>query len=46
MRASETLLGQRLPKLALSAVDKALLADPANLSAQRLRLEVLDAIPR
>ena len=46
MRAGEMLLGQHLPELALTAVDKALLADPANLSAQRLRLKVLDAIPR
>ena len=46
MRAGEMLLGQQRPELALTAVDKALLADPANLSAQRLRLKVLDAIPR
>jgi WD40 repeat protein/serine/threonine protein kinase len=46
MRAGEMLLRQDLPELALIAVDKALLADPANLSAQRLRLKVLDAIPR
>jgi hypothetical protein len=46
MRASEMLLAQQRPELALIAVDNALLADPANLSAQRLRLKVLDAMPR
>ena len=45
-RAGEMLLAQGRPELALTAVDKALLADPANLSAQRLRLKVLDAISR
>ena len=45
-RASEMLLAQHRPQLALAAVDKALLADPMNLAAQHLRLEVLDAMPR
>ena len=46
MRAGELLLAQGCPKLALTAVDKALLADPTALSAQRLRVRVLEAIPR
>jgi hypothetical protein len=46
MRAGEMLLAQGRPELALTAVDKALLADPTDLSSQRLRLRVLDAIPR
>ena len=37
-RAGEMLLAQGRPELALTAVDKALLADPTALSAQRLRL--------
>ena len=45
-RAGEMLLAQDRPKLALAAVDQALLADPQDLPAQRLRLRVLDAIPR
>jgi hypothetical protein len=45
-RAGEMLLAQHRPELALTAIDKALLADPTALSAQRLRLKVLDAIPR
>jgi WD40 repeat protein/serine/threonine protein kinase len=45
-RAGEMLLAQGHPELALTAVDKALLADPMALSAQRLRLRVLDAITR
>ena len=45
-RASEMLLAQHRPQLALAAVDKALLADPMDLAAQHLRLEVLDAMPR
>lgn len=40
-RAGEMLLAQNRPKLALAAVDQALLVDPAALSAQRLRLKVL-----
>ena len=45
-RAGEMLLAQDRPKLALAAVDQALLADPTDLPAQRLRLRVLDAMPR
>jgi hypothetical protein len=45
-RAGEMLLAQGHPELALTAVDKALLADPADLPAQRLRLKVLDATAR
>jgi WD40 repeat protein len=40
-RAGEMLLAQDRPKLALEAVDQALLVDPAALSAQRLRLKVI-----
>ena len=43
-RAGEMLLAQHRPELALAAVDKALLADPTDLPAQRLRLEILDAM--
>ena len=45
-RAGEMLLAQQRPELALAAVDKALLADPKDLTAQRLRVKVLDAMPR
>ena len=45
-RASEMLLAQDRPTLALDAVDQALLADPTDLPAQRLRLRILDAMPR
>jgi WD40 repeat protein/tetratricopeptide (TPR) repeat protein len=45
-RAGEMLLQQDQPALALAAVDKGLLADPTNQSAQRLRLKILDLIPR
>jgi WD40 repeat protein len=45
-RAGEMLLGQNQPKLALAAVDKGLLADPTDLSAQRLRLKILEVMPR
>jgi hypothetical protein len=45
-RAAELLLAQRNPELALIAVDEALLADPTDLLAQRLRLRVLDVMPR
>ena len=45
-RAGEMLLAQDRPKLALAAVDQALLADPTDLPAQRLRLKVLEAMPR
>jgi WD40 repeat protein len=43
-RAGEMLLAQHTPELALSAADKALLADTKDQAAQRLRLQVLDAI--
>ena len=46
MRAGEMLLAQERPKLALAAVDNALLADPKDLSAQHLRVKVLGAMPR
>ena len=45
-RAGEMLLAQGHPKLALAAVDQALLADPTDIPAQRLRLRVVDAMPR
>ncbi|HWZ80679.1 MAG TPA: hypothetical protein VNX87_29350 [Candidatus Sulfotelmatobacter sp.] len=45
-RAGEMLLAQGCPELALAAVDKALLADPTDLPAQRLRFRVLNAMPR
>jgi WD40 repeat protein len=45
-RAVEMLLAQHRPELALAAIDKTLVADPTNLLAQRLRLKVLDAMPR
>jgi len=45
-RAGEMLLAQQRPELALAAVDNALLADPKDLSAQRLRVKLLDAMPR
>jgi WD40 repeat protein/serine/threonine protein kinase len=45
-RASEMLLAQDRPKLALTAVDQALLADPTALSVQLLRLKVLEAKTR
>jgi WD40 repeat protein len=45
-RATEMLLAQHESNLALVAVDKGLLANPTDLSAQRLRLRVLDAMPR
>ncbi len=45
-RAAEFLLEHRRPELALSAVDRALHINPTDLPAQRLRLRVLDAMPR
>ena len=45
-RAGEMLLAQHRPELALAAVDKALLADPTDLPAQRLRVKILDAMTR
>ena len=44
--AGEMLLAQNRPELALAAVDKALLADPTDVSAQRLRLEIQNAMTR
>ena len=44
-RAGEMLLAQHQPRLALAAVDKALLADPMEQASQRLRLEILNAVP-
>jgi hypothetical protein len=40
------LLAQGRPELALTAVDKALLADPTAVSAQGFRLKVQNAMPR
>jgi hypothetical protein len=45
-RAGEMLLTQHQPRLALTAVDDALLADSTDRPAQRLRVKVLDAIPK
>jgi WD40 repeat protein/serine/threonine protein kinase len=45
-RAAELLLGQRRPEFALFAVNRALRADPTDLSAQRLRDRVLEGWPR
>jgi hypothetical protein len=45
-RAGEMLLAQHRPELALAAVDKALLADPTDVSAQRLRLGIQNAMTR
>jgi WD40 repeat protein len=44
-RASEMLLAQHRPELALAAINKALLADPTDQPAQRLRSKVLEAMP-
>jgi WD40 repeat protein/serine/threonine protein kinase len=44
IRASEMLLAQHSPKMALAAVDRALLIDPTAVAAQRLRLRVLEAM--
>jgi WD40 repeat protein/tetratricopeptide (TPR) repeat protein len=44
-RAGEMLLRQHQPNLALGAVDTGLLADPTDLSAQHLRVKILDAMP-
>ena len=46
LRAAEMLLAQQRPELALEAVDKALLADPTDPAAQRLRLEIQDGMTR
>jgi WD40 repeat protein/serine/threonine protein kinase len=45
-RAGEMLLAQQRPELAVQAVDKALLSDPTHLAAQRLRLEIENALTR
>jgi WD40 repeat protein len=45
-RAGEMLLAQGHPEQALTAVNKALVVDPTALSAQRLRLRILDVMPR
>ena len=45
-RAGEMLLAQHSPELALAAVDKALLVDSTDLPAHRLRLKILEAMPR
>jgi WD40 repeat protein/serine/threonine protein kinase len=44
--AGEMLLVQDCPELALAAVDRALLADPADLAAHRLRLRIQEAMAR
>jgi dipeptidyl aminopeptidase/acylaminoacyl peptidase len=44
-RAGEMLLAQHQPRLALAAVDKALLADPSDQPTQRLRLEIQETMP-
>jgi WD40 repeat protein/serine/threonine protein kinase len=46
MRASEMLLAQHCPEMALAVVDRALLTDSTAVAAQRLRLRVLDAMAR
>ena len=46
VRAAEILLEQNQPVLALAAVDKGLLQDQTNSSAQQLRLKILDSIPK
>jgi WD40 repeat protein/serine/threonine protein kinase/ribose 1,5-bisphosphokinase PhnN len=45
-RAGEMLLAQQRPELALAAVDKALLVDPTDIPARRLRLEIQNAMAR
>ncbi len=45
-RACEMLMAQHSSKLALSAVDKALIARPKDPVAQRLRFKVLDSLAR
>jgi WD40 repeat protein len=44
--AAEMLLAQQRPALALAAVNDALLADPNDVTARRLRVKVLAALPR
>jgi WD40 repeat protein/serine/threonine protein kinase len=45
-RASEMLLAQHSPEMALAAIDRALLTDATAVAAQRLRLRILDAMAR
>src|SRR6202011_3347019 len=45
-RAGEMLLAQHRPELALAAIEKALIANPTDLRAHRLRIKLLDAMPR
>jgi len=45
-RAGEMLLAQHRPELALAAIEKALIANPTDLRAHRLRIKVLDAMAR
>jgi hypothetical protein len=45
-RAAEMLLAQQRPELALTVVHNALVADPKDPTAQRLRIKVLDSMPR
>jgi hypothetical protein len=44
MRASEMLLAQHSPEMALAALDRALLIDSTAVAAQRLRLRILEAM--
>ena len=46
VRIARMLLDQHQPKLALTAVEKGLLADATNESAQHLRLEILEFLQR
>jgi WD40 repeat protein len=46
VRIAQMLLDQHQPKLALTAVEKGLLADATNESAQHLRLEILEFLQR
>jgi WD40 repeat protein/serine/threonine protein kinase len=45
-RAAELLMAQRRPELALAAADKALRADPGDVTAQRVRVKALEALPQ
>jgi hypothetical protein len=46
VRVAQMLLDQHQPKLALAAVEKGLLEDASNESAQHLRLEILESLRR
>jgi WD40 repeat protein len=46
VRIAQMLLDQHQPKLALTAIEKGLLADATNESAQHLRLEILEFLQR